>query len=97
MAEDASPADTIVRECEVCLKVKTTMFYRNKDYIADKIVSQVGQHFESKFTSFIFISYLFFTPLNTRNIFTLFAGLYRQLLSWYYCRGVGNSNLQLQL
>lgn len=46
--DDAPPADVIVRNCEICLKVKTTMWYRNRDYIVDKLRIQNVDHFESK-------------------------------------------------
>ena len=48
VAANAPPAEMIVRECEVCLKVFTTMYFRNKDYIADKFIIQSGKEFESK-------------------------------------------------
>ena len=48
MPEDAPPAGMIVRYCEVCLKVTTTMWYRNRDYIVDKLRIQNVDHFESK-------------------------------------------------
>lgn len=34
------PGDTIVRNCEVCLKVKTVYRVRNKNYIVDKLQFQ---------------------------------------------------------
>jgi len=46
--DDAPPADVIVRNCEICLKVKTTMWYRNRDYIVDKLRIQNVDHFESR-------------------------------------------------
>lgn len=47
--EEAPPAGMIVRSCEVCLKVKTTMYYRNRDYIVDKLRVQNVDHFESEY------------------------------------------------
>ncbi|XP_067935396.1 uncharacterized protein [Watersipora subatra] len=47
VSADAYPAETIVVGCEVCLKVFTTTYFRNKNYIADKFNPfQDGNHFE---------------------------------------------------